>query len=67
MATDFKVELKVLTICFDDRSSNVIKSLYDQLFTPLFHICDTFLKFGCFPDKMKIAKTKPLFKADERN
>ena len=39
--------------------------MYDQLFTPLFHICDISLKFGCFPDKMKIAKIKPLFKADE--
>ena len=50
---------------FDDISSNVIKSMYDKLFTPLFHICDISLKFGCFPDKMKIAKIKPLFKADE--
>ena len=50
---------------FDDISSNVIKLMYDQLYTPLFHICDISLKFGCFPDKMKIAKIKPLFKADE--
>ena len=38
---------------------------YDQLFTALFHICDISLKFDCFPDKIKISKIQPLFKADE--
>ena len=51
---------------FDDINSNIIKSSYDQLFTPLFHICNISLKYGCFPDRMKIAKVKPLFKSDER-
>ena len=50
---------------FNDITSNVIKSVYDQLFTPLFRICDMSLKFGCFPDKMKVAKIEPLYKADE--
>ena len=50
---------------YDDINSTVIKSSYDQLFSPLFHICNISLKYGCFPDKMKIAKIKPLFKADE--
>ena len=34
---------------------------------PLFHICKISLKVGTFPDEMKIAKIKPLFKAGERD
>ena len=30
------------------------------------YICNISLKYGCFPDRMKIAKVKPLFKSDER-
>ena len=36
-----------------------------SFFLLLFHICNISLKYGCVPDKMKIAKIEPLFKADE--
>ena len=51
---------------FDEISPNVIKASYEELYTPLFHICNISIKYGCFPDKMKIAKVKPLFKANEK-
>ena len=50
---------------FDEISSNVIQSSYEELYTPLFHICNISIIYGCFPDKMKIAKVKPLFKENE--
>ena len=49
---------------FDDISSNVIKSSYDELITPIYHICNIYLKAGIFPNNMKIAKVIPLFKSD---
>ena len=49
---------------FDDISSNVIKSSYDELITPIYHICNISLKAGIFPNNMKIAKVIPLFKSD---
>ena len=52
---------------FDEISSNVIRSSYDELVTPLFHICKLSLEYGCFPNKMKIAKIKPLFSELELN
>ena len=55
-----QIKLLVLT-----RSSNVIQSSYGELYTPLFHICNISIIYGCFPDKMKIAKVKPLFKENE--
>ena len=52
---------------FDEINGNVIKSSYDELLSPLFHICQISLKTGCFPDKMKIAKIIPLFKSGEKD
>ena len=50
-------------IGFDDSNSSVIKLTYNQLNTPLFHICKLSVKTGCFPEKMKIAKVRPVFKS----
>ena len=47
---------------FDDINSNVIKLTCNELTIPLFHICKLSVKTGCFPEKMKIAKVRPLFK-----
>ena len=52
---------------FDDINPNMVKISYDELKMPLFHICKISLKVGTFPDEMKIAKIKPLFKAGERD
>ena len=40
---------------------------YEELVTPLFHVCKNSLKNGIFPDDMKIAKIKPLHKSGEKN
>ena len=48
---------------FDDINSNVIKLTCNELTIPLFHICKLSVKTGCFPEKMKIAKVRPLFKS----
>ena len=50
---------------FDEISPNVVKSSYEELVIPLFHICKLSLQSGCFPNQMKIAKVKPLFKTGE--
>jgi hypothetical protein len=33
---------------------------------PLAHICNVSFKYGVFPDQMKIAKIKPLFKKGDK-
>ena len=45
----------------------MVKMSYKELVIPLFHICKNSMKLGIFPDEMKIAKIKPLFKAGERD
>ena len=50
---------------YDDINSNIVKSSYDELFIPLFHICRTSLLTGSVPDSMKIAKITPLFKSGD--
>ena len=50
---------------FDDINPNIIKTSYQQLMLPFFHICKQSLKWGIFPQNMKIAKITPLFKSGE--
>ena len=50
---------------FDEINLNVIKSSFNELVVPIFHIFKLSLKTGCFPDKLKIAKITPLFKSGE--
>ena len=45
----------------------MVKISYKELVIPLFHICENSMKLGIFPDEMKIAKIKPLFKVGERD
>ena len=52
---------------YDDINPNVIIMSHEELTIPLFHICKTSLHLGIFPDNMKIAKIKPLFKSEERD
>ena len=48
---------------FDRRHVNAIKSVYDQIKTPLFHVFNNYFKFGIiFLEKMKLAKVTPIFK-----
>ena len=52
---------------FDDINPNMVISSYNELLSPLFHICKLSLATGCFPEKLKIAKITPLLKSGEIN
>ena len=49
----------------DDLSCNVIIDTYDYIKLPLFNIFQTSIREGVFPDKLKIAKVTPVFKAGD--
>ena len=51
-------------IC-DEVSANVIIKSFKNVSTPLKHIFHVSLYQGVFPDKLKIAKLTPIFKAGE--
>ena len=58
--------LKINKACgFDDINPNIVKVSYEELKIPLFHICKNSLDFGIYPDEMKIAKIKPLYKSGD--
>ena len=40
----------------------LVKKIIPYIVNPLAHICNTSLKNGIFPDRMKIARVIPLFK-----
>ena len=46
---------------------SIIKDTVKQISKPLTHICNKSFENRTFPDKMKIAKVVPIFKAGERN
>ena len=50
---------------YDDISSKLLKQTINGIITPLVHIINLSLSSGIFPDKMKIAKVIPIFKANE--
>ena len=51
----------------DEISSNVIKECGDELFLPLKHIFSLSLSNGIFPDQLKIASVKPIFKSGDHS
>ena len=50
---------------FDEISFNVIKNCISELNMPLKYLFDMFLKSEIFPDKLKIARVIPLYKAGD--
>lgn len=42
------------------------KEVISAIVVPLTYICNLSFQLGCFPDKMKIAKVIPLFKAGDK-
>ena len=52
---------------YDEISANVIINSFKNISTPLKHIFNASLTQGVFPDKLKIAKITPIFKAGEKN
>ena len=70
----FENEIKFITKAFpsgkaagyDDISMSVIKLSIDLISRPLTHILNLSLSKGIVPDKMKIAKVIPLYKAEDK-
>ena len=50
---------------YDDLNSNVILHVIDSIRKPLFHVIDTSVKEGIFPDLLKTSKVIPVFKKDD--
>ena len=52
---------------FDNISAHIIKKVIFDVAEPLAHICNLSLFTGVVPDKLKVAKVTPLFKAGDAN
>ena len=50
---------------WDDISSSIVKSTYENFISPLTHIMNISILQGVFPNEMKIAKVVPIFKAGD--
>lgn len=47
---------------YDDFKPGIIKQVIPYIVKPLTHLCNISFNTGIFPDKLKIAKVKPIFK-----
>ena len=45
----------------------MVKMIIGCVVKPLTHVCNQSLKTGVFPDKIKMAKVIPIYKADEKH
>ena len=45
----------------------MVKQVINYIAKPLAHVCSKSFECGVFPDKMKVAKVIPLFKAGDRS
>lgn len=52
---------------YDDVPMAIIKFVKSQLIKPLVHLINSSIISGIFPDKLKIAKIKPLLKSNDSN
>ena len=50
---------------FDEINNDIIKQNFNSLLVPLKYIFDLSLKSGIFPEKMKIARVKQVFKSGD--
>lgn len=50
---------------FDEIDSIVVKHILPFIVEPLLYICNSSLRTGCVPSKMKISKVVPIFKKDD--
>ena len=48
-------------------SSTVLKDSFDSICQPLLYICNLSFETGIFPDKLKISKVIPIYKAGTKN
>ena len=47
----------------DGITSNIVIETFDEIEVPLFHICNSSIKTGIFPEDFKCAKVTPIFKS----
>ena len=52
---------------YDDVSVNILKSSSPYISSPLCHICNKMLSTGIFPDRLKHAEVKPIFKNGDKS
>ena len=52
---------------YDDISSDIVKKSFNELFLPLHHVFTLSLNQGVFPEKLKMAKVTPIYKAGNQS
>ena len=50
---------------YDKISFNLVKKCFSELYEPLKHVFNLSIEFGVFPDKLKIARVSPVYKASD--
>jgi hypothetical protein len=50
---------------YDGVSSRILKYGASEISKPLSHICNYSLKFGIYPERLKYAIVKPIYKVDK--
>ena len=49
----------------DNINGNIVIDVYNEIKEPLFNVCKSSLRNGIFPDALKYAKVKPIFKTGD--
>ena len=52
---------------YDDINSGIVLKCYDEVKHVLFHIFDNSIRFGIFPDALKLAKITPILKTGDES
>ena len=69
--TEIKNILKTLksknSTVYDGISSTILKYCIDEISKPLGHIFDASLKQGIYPERMKYASVRPIYKTGEKS
>jgi Notch-like protein len=55
------------SIGYDEISNRIIKSSLPRIISPITYICNAILNTGIFPERLKFAIVKPLFKKGKTN
>ena len=55
--------LNLTSLGYDGISFNVVKKCFNELCEPLKYVINLYIETGVFPDKLKIARVSPVYKA----
>ena len=61
------INLKDCAVGWDNINKSVMVNILNDIITPLTHVLNLSISQGIFPEDLKIAKVKPLFKANEKH